>query len=105
MLFCTLLPVHTFSFFTFEVQLFSRHLWVRRTIAMCFSVVTVITVLVLFHYTRWNDKVLWICIAIVVPIMVLFTVFCYYVADKIEKRNLDAINQKLANGNMDTDKK
>jgi hypothetical protein len=52
-----------------------------------------------------NSKRFWILLAILLPIMVLCSVFAYYVADKTEKRNLDAINQKLANGNMDAYKK
>ena len=102
---CILLPVHTFDFFTFELKLFSKHVWVRRAITICFSVFTVITVCALFSYTHLNDSWFWISFAILLPIMVLSMVFAYYVADKIEKRNLAAINQKLANGNMDTNKK
>ncbi len=102
---CAILPVHVFDFFTSELKLFSRHLWVRRVITICFSVIDVITVLVLFNHTRLNSKRFWICCAILLPIMALIMVFSYYVADKIEKRNLDAINQKLANGNMNANKK
>ena len=102
---CSLLPLHVFTFFTFELKLFSKHIWVRRAITICFSVIDIITVLVLFNHTRLNSKRFWICCAILLPIMVLYSVFTYYVADKIEKRNLDAINQKLANGNMDANKK
>ena len=101
---CTILPVHVFTFFTFELRLFSKHLWVRRVITICFSVIDVITVLVLFNHTRLNSKRFWILLAILLPIMVLCSVFAYYVGDKIEKRNLAAINQKLANGNMDANK-
>ena len=101
---CILLPYHLFVFFTFELKLFSKHLWVRRAITICFSVIDIITVLVLFNYTHLKEN-FWIYLAILLPIIVLLMVFTYYVADKIEKRNLDAINQKLANGNMDANKK
>ncbi len=101
---CILLPYHLFAFFTFELKLFSKHLWVRRAITICFSVIDIITVLVLFNYTHLKEN-FWIYLAILLPIIVLLMVFAYYVADKIEKRNLDAINQKLANGNMDANKK
>ena len=101
---CILLPYHLFAFFTFELKLFSKHLWVRRAITICFSVIDIITVLVLFNYTHLKEN-FWIYLAILLPIMVLSMVFTYYVADKIEKRNLAAINQKLANGNMDINKK
>ena len=100
---CILLPYHLFAFFTFELKLFSKHLWVRRAITICFSVIDITTVLVLFNYTHLKEN-LWIYLAILLPILVLLMVFTYYVSDKIEKRNLDAINQKLANGNMDANK-
>jgi hypothetical protein len=100
---CIILPYHVFAFFTFELRLFSKHLWVRRAITICFSVIDIITVLWVFNYARLKEK-LWVYLAIILPVIVLFTVFVYYVSDKIEKRNLAAINQKLASGNMDANK-
>ena len=96
---CVLLPTHIFNFFTFELKLFSKHIWVRRAITIGFSILIIIAVCALFS-GRWFS----ISLAILLPIMVLSMVFIYYVADKIEKRNLAAINQKLANGNMDANK-
>ena len=104
-MFCLTASTQVFYFFTFELQLFSKHLWVRRAIAMCFSVVNILTSSTLFGYMCWNDKRDWLIYGITLPITVLLMVFTYYVADKIEKRNLVAINQKLANGNMDANKK
>ena len=101
---CILLPYHVFAFFTLELKLFSKHLWVRRAITICFTVIDIIIVLVLFNYTHLKEN-FWIYLAILLPITVLLMVFTYYVADKIEKRNLAAINQKLASGNMDANKK
>lgn len=103
-LFCVAALNQVFDFFTFELKLFSKHLWVRRAITICFSVIDIITVLVLFNYTHLKEN-FWIYLAILLPIIVLLMVFTYYVSDKIEKRNLAAINQKLANGNMDANKK
>jgi O-antigen/teichoic acid export membrane protein len=102
---CIITPVSVFEFFTFELQLFSKHLWVRRAIAITFSVITLLSVNILFGNIRWDDKKDWIIYGISVAIVVILLVFLYYVADKIEKRNLDAINQKLANGNMDINRK
>lgn len=102
---CIITPLSVFSFFTFELKLFSKHMWVRRAIVMCFSVVNILTSSTLFGYMCWNDKRDWLIYGITLPITVLLMVFTYYVADKIEKRNLAAINQKLANGNMDANKK
>ena len=93
---CILLPTHVFNFFTFEMRLFSKHLWVRRAISMCFSVVTILTTSTLFGYMRWNDKRDWLIYGISLSIMLLVSVFTYYVLDKIEKRKLDAINPWLA---------
>lgn len=104
-MFCLIASTQVFDFFTFELQLFSKHLWVRRAIAMCFSVVNILTSSTLFGYMCWNDKRDWLIYGITLPITVLLMVFAYYVGDKIEKRNLAAINQKLANGNMDANKK
>ena len=104
-MFCLIASTQVFCFFTFELQLFSKHLWVRRAIVMCFSVVNILTSSTLFGYMCWNDKRDWLIYGITLPITVLLMVFTYYVADKIEKRNLVAINQKLANGNMDANKK
>ena len=102
---CIITPVSVFGFFTFALQLFSKHLWVRRAIVITFSVITLLSVNILFGNIRWDDKKDWIIYGISVAIVVILLVFLYYVVDKIEKRNLDAINQKLANGNMDTNKK
>lgn len=102
---CVAASTQVFYFFTFELRLFSKHLWVRRAIAMCFSVVNILTSSTLFGYMQWNDKRDWMIYGISLSVMLLVLVFSYYVLDKIEKRNLDAINQKLATGNMDTNKK
>lgn len=104
-LFCVAALNQVFDFFTFELKLFSKHLWVRRAITMCFSIVTILTLSSLFGYGSLTDKRSWLVYGITFTIMVLVLVFAYYVADKIEKRNLAAINQKLANGNMNANKK
>ena len=31
------IPVHLFSFFTFELKLFSKHIWIRRMVVIAFS--------------------------------------------------------------------
>ena len=97
---CVLLPTHIFNFFTFELKLFSKHIWVRRAITIGFSILIIITVCALFS-GRWFS----ISLAILLSIMVLLTIFAYYISDKIEKRNLDAINRELANRNMNANNK
>lgn len=97
---CVLLPTHIFRFFTFELKLFSKHIWVRRAITIVFSILIIIAVCALFS-GRWFS----ISLAILLSIMVLLTIFAYYVSDKIEKRNLDAINRELANRNMNANNK
>ena len=97
---CILTPLSVFSFFTFELKLFSKHMWVRRAIVITFSVINLSIVEILFGWLKWGDTEKWIRHGVLLAVMVCLNVFVYYVADKIEKRNLAAINQKLANGNM-----
>ena len=87
-------PVYLFNFLTFELKLFSKKLWVRRMIVITFDFLCVIAMAILFGYLRWEHKyVLAYGVAIVVG--VAMDIFLFYVADVIEKRNLEAINQKL----------
>jgi hypothetical protein len=101
---CIITPISVFGFFTFALQLFSKHIWVRRAIVITFSVINFSIVNILFGWLKWGDAEKWIRHGVLLAVMVCLDVFTYYVADKIEKRNLDAINQKLANGNMDASK-
>ncbi len=93
---CLVLTTHIFIFFTFELRLFSKHLWVRRAISMCFSVVAILTFSFLFGYASLRDKRTWMIYGITLTIVVLLEVFFYCVLDKIKKRNSDAITQGLA---------
>lgn len=92
------IPIHLFSFFTFELRLFSRHLWVRRFITIGFSMLTMVVVNLVFNSFRPSRELLialGVLLASYIPLMVLI----YYVLDKIEKRNLELINQRLADEN------
>ena len=97
---CILAPINVFGFFTFELKLFSKHIWVRRAIVITFSVINFSIVNILFGWLKWGDTEKWVRHGVLLAVMVCLDVFAYYVADKIEKRTLAAINQKLANGNM-----
>ena len=91
---CVIFPIHLFSFFTFQLKLFSRHLLIRRIIVISFSVSIMVVVNYIFGYFRFElDYLIVSCIAILLFIVV--TVFAYYIGDKIEQRNLNLINQKL----------
>ncbi len=92
------IPIHLFSFFTFELRLFSRHLWVRRFIAIGFAVLIMIVMNLLFNDLRTDTKFL-IAIGVLLVVYILLTVFIYYISDKIEQRNLEIINQRLADEN------
>ena len=95
---CLLIPVHLFSFFTFEVKLFSKRIWIRRTIVIAFSLLVMFVSGYIFGSIRFELKSLIVyCIAALICTMVV--VFAYYVADKIEQRNLNLINQKLSEKN------
>ena len=95
---CILIPSHLFSFFTFELKLFSKHIWIRRTIVIAFSLLVMFVSGYIFGSIRFELKSLIVyCIAALICTMVV--VFAYYVADKIEQRNLNLINQKLSEKN------
>ena len=95
---CILIPSHLFSFFTFELKLFSKHIWIRRTIVIAFSLLVLFVGGYIFGSTRFELKSLIVyCIAALICTMVI--VFAYYVADKIEQRTLNLINQKLSEKN------
>lgn len=95
---CVVAPIHLFSFFTYQLKLFSDRLWLRRLIVMAFSVCVILTVNILFGYLRFtlDSMILYSC---AVVLFILLTIFVYVIADKIEKRNLELINQKLATKN------
>ena len=93
-----LIPSHLFSFFTFELKLFSKHIWIRRMVVIAFSLLVLFVGGYIFGSTRFELKSLVVyCIAALIFTMVI--VFAYYVADKIEQRNLNLINQKLSEKN------
>jgi len=98
LLVCITAPIHLFSFFTFQLNLFSDRLWVRRVIVLVFSVCTMLAVNMLFGYLHFAADSL-ILNGIAMLLFVLLSVFTYYVGDKIERRNLELINQKLASRN------
>jgi len=95
---CVMAPIHSFSFFTFRLNLFSDRLWIRRVIVMAFSVCVMLAINMLFGYLRFAVDSL-ILYGVEVLLFILLSVFTYYVADKIERRNLELINQKLASRN------
>ena len=95
---CILIPVNLFSFFTFELKLFSKHIWIRRMVVIAFSLLVVFVVGYIFGSTRFELKSL-VVYCIVALIFTMVIVFAYYVADKIEQRNLNLINQKLSEKN------
>lgn len=92
------IPIHLFSFFTFELRLFSRHLWVRRFITIGFSMLTMAAVNLMFNRFRPSRELL-IALSVLLALYIPLMVFIYYISDKIEKRNLELINQRLADEN------
>ena len=95
---CMLIPTHLFSFFTFELKLFSKHIWIRRMVVIAFSLLVLFVGGYIFGSTRFELKSL-VVYCIVALIVTMVIVFAYYVADKIEQRNLNLINQKLSEKN------
>lgn len=92
---CVLVPVHLFSFFTFQLKLFSQRLWVRRTVVIVFDICVILAMNALFGFVRLEADYM-ILIGVSLVVFILLSVFAYYVADKIEQRNLEWINQRLA---------
>ena len=93
-----LIPVHLFSFFVFELKLFSKHIWIRRMIATVFSLLVLSISGYIFGSIRFEFRSLLIyCIVAVVGVIII--VFVYYIVDKIEQQNLKLINQKLSERN------
>ena len=92
---CVLVPVHLFSFFTFQLKLFSQRLWVRRTVVIVFDICVILAMNALFGFVRLEANYM-ILIGVSLVLFILLSVFAYYVADKIEQRNLAWINQRLA---------
>ena len=95
---CILIPVDLFSFFTFELKLFSKHIWIRRTIVIAFSLLILFASGYIFGSLHLAFKSL-IIYSIAALLCIMVTVFAYYVADKIEQQNLKLINQKLSEKN------
>ncbi|MBQ8496923.1 MAG: hypothetical protein IJ489_05640 [Clostridia bacterium] len=99
MSFCLGIAVEIFAFFTFELKLFSKHLWVRRGIVMfvgfCFAVGSLFAFGTL-NSENWTKKLLFLVIPMF-ALAFLGLIFFYYVSDKIEKHNLEIINKKLEN--------
>lgn len=95
---CTSIPIIIFAFLTFEYQLFSKLLWIRRTAVIAFSIASLLLNSYLFGYLQPTKKHFTVY-GIAVIAVILFLIFYYYVADRIEKKNLEAINQKLRDNN------
>lgn len=93
------IPVHLFSFFTFELKLFSKNIWIRRAIVIAFSILALGICGYITGSLRLELKSL-IIYGVTALICIMISVFSYYVIDKIEQRNLELINQKLREKNI-----
>ena len=93
------IPVHLFSFFTFELKLFSKNIWIRRAIVITFSILALGICGYITGSLRLELKSL-IIYGVTALICIMISVFSYYVIDKIEQRNLELINQKLREKNI-----
>ena len=92
------IPVHLFSFFTFKLKLFSKQIWIRRTIVIAFSLLVLLAIEYISGSIKFEFKSL-VVYGIVSLGFIITTVFIFYVADKIEEQNLKLINQKLGEKN------
>jgi uncharacterized membrane protein YvlD (DUF360 family) len=94
MMVCVSIPYAIFSFLTFEYRLFSKNIWIRRVIVIAFSAINILVVSNLFHAFQLTKKHLTVY-GIAIIAIALFSAFAYYINDRIEKKNLEAINKKL----------
>jgi len=92
------IPTHLFTYLTFELKLFSENIWIRRTVVIIFSLLVMFVSGYIFGSLRWKFKSV-IIYCVIALLCVIVSVFAYYVADKIEQRNLKLINQKLGEEN------
>lgn len=95
---CISIPFSIFSFLTFQYQLFSKHIWIRRTVVIAFAIVDIFFNSYLFGYFQPTKKH-YTVYGIAMFAYVLYLIFIYYLSDKIEKKNLEAINKKLQDNN------
>ncbi len=93
---CICIPVHLFSFLTFEFKLFSDLIWVRRTIVMIFRALVIVTVSWLFGFLQLGLSKYMIILVVGLGISSILAGFAYYVTDKMEKKYLKEINKKLS---------
>ena len=92
--------VHMAAFFTFDLKLFSKHIWVRRAIVIMFAFIIFLMINLLFNDITQSFL---IKLSIGAGAMVVISILAFYITDKIEKRRLEAINQKLAQNQKEND--
>ena len=92
------IPVHLFSFLTFGLKLFSKRIWIRRTIVIAFGLLVMFAGGYISGSIRLEFKSL-IIYCVIALLVLMVNVFLYYVTDKIEQQNLKLINQKLSEKN------
>ena len=92
------IPVHLFSFLTFGLKLFSKRIWIRRTIVIAFGLLVMFAGGYISGSIRLDFKSL-IIYCVIALLVIMVNVFLYYVTDKIEQQNLKLINQKLREKN------
>ena len=91
---CITVPNHLFSFFTFQLKLFSSHIWIRRTIVMSFYVLVIFVMEFIFGYFRF-EFVFLIVLGVVMLLCIIWAVVAFYVTDTIEQQILKLINQEI----------
>ena len=93
-----LISFSAFDIIKIQYQLFSKHIWIRRTVVIAFAIVDMFFNSYLFGYFQPTKKHYTIY-GIAMFAYVLYLIFIYYLSDKIEKKNLEAINKKLQDNN------
>lgn len=84
--------VHMVAFFTFDLKLFSKRIWIRRTIVITTSII--IFVITNFLFSDITKRFL-IALGIGAGAIVVVSILAFYITDKIEERRLEVINKVL----------
>jgi hypothetical protein len=79
--------------FIFKTGVSPKSLWIRRGIVIAISCITSVLMALLFGIINIQEILLY-SVSVVIGTTIL-SIIAYFIGDKIEKRNLQMINNKL----------
>ena len=84
--------------FIFKKGVSPRSLWIRRGIMIAIS--CVITPIFSISFKLINSEAILLYVALSSIGIIVFTIIAYIIADKVEKKNIQKINEKLNKMNL-----